>query len=196
MKHAYITCPSWLGANSPCSLRDEGYVRSTAATVGRAIGPMAVMTAGMKGCLDRFCMKCCPTNTIYPILRTIHMWRISIESMIWYVFLVHACDTIQWIHMFFCLYLHAYITKQNCFLQRLLLQRRTWTLSLSMIFLAWSQNVEPVKHSSAVSWSHSLKPSFLEYSFIHVPSFHSNSQLSDKPFSKLQLNITSTNKYI
>ena len=124
MKHAYITCPSWLGANSPCSLRDEGYVRSTAATVGRAIGPMAVMTAGMKGCLDRFCMKCCPTNTIYPILRTIHMWRISIESMIWYVFLVHACDTIQWIHMFFCLYLHAYITKQNCFLQRLLLQRR------------------------------------------------------------------------
>ena len=87
MKHAYITCPSWLGANSPCSLRDEGYVRSTAATVGRAIGPMAVMTAGMKGCLDRFCMKCCPTNTIYPILRTIHMWRISIESICFFVYI-------------------------------------------------------------------------------------------------------------
>lgn len=171
MKHAYITCPSWLGANSPCSLRDEGYVRSTAATVGRAIGPMAVMTAGMKGCLDRFCMKCCPTNTIYPILRTIHMWRISIESMIWYVFLVHACDTIQWIHMFVlfistCLHYQTELLPTNtcCF--------------KGGLFLAWSQNVEPVKHSSAVSWWHSLKPSFLEYSFIHVPSFHSNSQFT------------------
>lgn len=170
MKHAYITCPSWLGANSPCSLRDEGYVRSTAATVGRAIGPMAVMTAGMKGCLDRFCMKCCPTNTIYPILRTIHMWRISIESMIWYVFLVHACEIIY--NESICFFVYIYMPTMPTLPNRiasykdLLLQRR-----------AWSQNVEPVKHSS-VSWWHSLKPSFLKYSFIHVPSFHSNSQFT------------------
>ena len=34
-------------------LKGEGYARSTAATVGRAIAPMAVMMAGMNGCLDR-----------------------------------------------------------------------------------------------------------------------------------------------
>lgn len=168
MKHAYITCPSWLGANSPCSLRDEGYVRSTAATVGRGIGPMAVMTAGMKGCLDRFCMKCCPTNTIYPILRTIHMWRISIESMIWYVFLVHACDTIQWIHMFFCLYLHAYITKQNCFLQRLAASEEgQWNIHLQY-------------PDDTLSNHHFLNTvSSMFHPFIPIHS----SQLSDKPFN-------------
>lgn len=159
MKHAYITCPSWLGANSPCSLRDEGYVRSTAATVGRAIGPMAVMTAGMKGCLDRFCMKCCPTNTIYPILRTIHMWRISIESMIWYVFSCTCMwNHIQWIHMFFFVYIYnAYIFQTE---------------------LASYKDCFKGGHEARILMTLLSKPSFLKYSFIHVPSFHSNSQFT------------------
>ena len=35
--------------------------------------------------------------------------------------------------MFYCLYLHAYITKQNCFLQTLLFQRRAYSC-VSAIF--------------------------------------------------------------
>lgn len=180
MKHAYITCPSWLGANSPCSLRDEGYVRSTAATVGRAIGPMAVMTAGMKGCLDRFCMKCCPTNTIYPILRTIHMWRISIESMIWYVFLVHACDTIQWIHMSYVfLFISTCLHYQTELLPTKTAASKEGSFWREARMLSqW--NIHPQYPDDTLSNHHFLNT--VSSMFHHFIPIHS-SQLSDKPFN-------------
>ena len=103
------------------------------------------------------------------------------------------------------LFVYIYITTS---LQTLLLQRRTGSfvsaifeydldLSLSMIFLVWSQNVEPVKHSSAVPWWHSfIQPSFLKYSFIMFNAFNSHSQLSDQPFSKISTSTSTSTKYI